>query len=99
MDMYIHMLYVYKQKLCCRKVLHSTGDKNTSASFLNVENDGFQLVTKSPVISEKFHHILLILNTPTDKQQGLAFAINNKKGVEQRYAQMVWRAGELTNDA
>lgn len=51
------------------------------------------------MISEKFHHILLILNTPTDKQQGLAFAINNKKGVEQRYAQMVWRAGELTNDA
>lgn len=56
-------------------------------------------MTKSPVISEKFHHILLILNTPTDKQQGLAFAINDKKGVEQRYAQMVWHAGELTNDA
>ncbi|KAK7808942.1 hypothetical protein U0070_010089, partial [Myodes glareolus] len=52
------------------------------------------MVTKSPVISEKFHHILLILNTPTDKQQGLTFAINNKKGVEQRYAQMHGKPGK-----
>lgn len=49
--------------------------------------EDLQLVTKSPVISEKLHHILLVLSTSTDEQQGLAFAIIDIKVVEQRCAQ------------
>lgn len=61
--------------------------------------EDLQLVTKSPVISEKLHHILLVLSTSTDEQQGLAFAIIDIKVVEQRCAQTVWSAGELTEGA
>ncbi|XP_037054415.1 40S ribosomal protein S18-like [Peromyscus leucopus] len=61
----------------------------------------------SLVITEKFQHILRVLNTNIDGRQKIAFAITAIKGVGQRYAHVVLRkadidlterAGELTED-
>ncbi|XP_037592955.1 40S ribosomal protein S18-like [Cebus imitator] len=61
----------------------------------------------SPVIPEKFQHILRVLNTNIDGQRKITFAITAIKGVGQRYAHVVLRkaetdltkrAGELTED-
>ncbi|VTJ84240.1 Hypothetical predicted protein [Marmota monax] len=61
----------------------------------------------SLVITEKFQHILRVLNTNINGQQKIAFAITVFKGVGRRYAHVVLRnadtdltkrAGELTED-
>ncbi|XP_032751547.1 40S ribosomal protein S18-like [Rattus rattus] len=49
----------------------------------------------SLAISEKFQHILPVLNTNIDGQQKIAFAITAFKGVGRRYAHVVLRKADI----
>ncbi|XP_038952408.1 small ribosomal subunit protein uS13-like [Rattus norvegicus] len=49
----------------------------------------------SLVISEKFQHILPVLNTNIDGQRKIAFAITAVKGVGRRYAHVVLRKADI----